>query len=246
MARSRGKAASVYDILYADAKRIGLLLSQFGSEGVLTELTRATNTSSETGGGIDIKIVKGDQKEGEKSELTRRFDPQWLIPLIFLRETQSMLVGDITKARIGQFVLMSGALTILDLSILRLLWDVPFVQSSIAAGAKSEDMTAITALTRHDRRAARARGSAASTKNPALEYVQNILNVVKVMPHGILANLVDKYKREFWCSLREDALIVPSSDLMLKHGTTMSGEWSAVGILDAVPDKEGAANPSYS
>jgi hypothetical protein len=240
MARSQKKEDSIYDFLYVDAKRIGLLLSQFGSDGVLTELIRTTDATTETGGKFDIKIVGVNQKEGEKTGLTRKFDPQWLMPLLFLREAKDIIVRDIEEAGIGKFVLMSGSLSILDLSMSRLLWDVPFIQQSIAAGATPDDMAAlasiIPAASRHDRRAAKARGSPATPANPALEYVKAMIEVVKVMPHGTFASISDNAGHEVFSTLRDDGLVVASSDLMLQHGTTISGDWNIVGVLDALPD----------
>src|SRR4051812_39282654 len=113
MAQGQSGDDSVYDFLYVDARRIGLLLSQFGQEGVLTELTRHAQTDSETGGGLDLKIVKMDSTEGETKALTRRFDPQWLLPLRFLDLAKEMLVRDVSKAGIGQLILASGSLGIM-------------------------------------------------------------------------------------------------------------------------------------
>lgn len=254
MARSPKKEDSVYDFLYIDTKRIGLLLSQFGSDGIITELVRATDATSETGGKLDLKIVGINQKEGKKTGLVRKFDPQWLIPLLFLKEAQKIIARDIEAARIGQLVLMSGSLTISDLSILRLLWDVQFVQQSMVQGAEidpsaAEFLMQLPQLSQSPKlprpRQKRDRDTRTPDRppaNPILEQVRGLLEIIKVMPHGIMATLERKPDQKLWCSLRDEWMIVSSSDLMLNHGSTISGEWNVVGVLDARP--EGAGNSS--
>jgi hypothetical protein len=247
MARSPKKEGFVYDFLYIDAKRIGLLLSQFGSDGIITELVRATDATTETGGKIDLKIVGINQKEGEKTGLVRKFDPQWLVPLIFLREAQDIIIRDISKARIGQLVIAPGILTISDLSILRKLWDVRFVQDSIAAGVTADSSAAALleivqqppqVTNRRERRTMQRQTTRSpAPTSPAVESISRLLEVIKVMPHNILATLQVKNNEHVWCSLREEWLIITSADLMLNHGAVIAGDWNIVGILDARPDE---------
>ena len=39
-----------------------------------------------------------------------------------------------------------------------------------------------------------------------------------------------------WFTLRDANLVIPVTDLQLQHGVTITGDWTFVGILDAVPD----------
>jgi len=230
MARGQKEAVSVYDFLYVDARRIGVLLSQFGSDGLITELTRNTDTSSESGGGIDLKLAKMDQKAGTKSGLTRRFDPQWLLPLLFLEDTQDRLVRSIAKARLGQLVLVSGSLSILDLSSLTPLWDVPAIQQQIAAGMGNG------APAKKDR----------NRPDPAIKVVKDLLSIVKTFPHGIHGNLTEETGLAIWSAFRQESLMVSSSDLLISQGSEISGYWHLVGILDAMPDESDNAQPTPS
>lgn len=234
MAHGPKKVDSVYDFLYVDARRIGVLLSQFGNDGVLTELTRATDASSETGGGIDIKLAKIETKEGEKSSLTRRFDPQWLTPLIFLDKANDILVRDISTARIGQLALVSGSLFISDLSTSRALWEIPFVKSLIAEGMSERNVE--LAGNRHERRGAQKTTSQNSNKSAILSQVGGMLDIIKALPHGIVASISQNDNQTIWCCLNSPSLIISSSELMLNHGSSVSGSWNAVCIIDALPD----------
>lgn len=234
MARSPNEIGSVYDFLYVDARRIGVLLSQFGSDGVITELTRSATVSSEGGGGFDFKLAKVDTKEGESSALARRFDPRWLVPLIFLREADELIVRRIDAARIGQIVLVTGALSVSDLSILKQLWDVPIIQQSIATSTGAST-TPAQLPNRHGRRAMAAKG-VHQPQDDALSGVKSMLEFVKVLPHGTLSTLTQQSGECVWSSLRNESLLIPPSDLMLNHGAGLSGIWNMVGILDALPE----------
>ena len=226
MVRSREKEDSVYDFLYVDAKRISLLLSQFGTDGVVTELSRVTEENSETSGEVNIQIVKFGGKDGEKSAINRRFDPQWLVPLIFLKEIKDLIVRELTKARIGQFVLVSGELSISDLGILKQLWGIPHFQDIATAGMTQS-------LDPKDRKS-------------AIASFKKMFSIIEVLPHGTRAELIDKGHRSIWAPMRDNFLVVSSSDLLLNHGSIVAGEWSIIGILDALPDGIGAQNDGTS
>jgi hypothetical protein len=243
MAHSQEKVASVYDFMYVDTKRIELLLSQFGTDGVMTELTRATDATSETGGGFDLKIASMNQKEGEKSGLTRRFDPRWLTPLTFLREAQGMIVRDISAARIGQFVLAGGTLSISDLNVLKQLWDVPIVQAAMAQQPMSANDVQLSQMMSRQQRRASERTNKGPQESPQLAHVKAILDFVKVLPHGVLATFDNDDGHTIWCALRGDSLLMPSSDLMLNHGAVISGKWRVVGILDALSASGDSPSP---
>jgi hypothetical protein len=231
MAHGQKKVDSVYDFLYVDAPRIHVLLSQFGQDGVLTELTRATDASSETGGGFDVKIAKLDAKESEKTGLTRRFDPQWLTPLNFLDAARDIIVRDISSARIGQIVLASGAITITDFAMLRLLWDIPAVQNMIASGMNSTSFQALLPP--------KAGKSSENQATKALMYqVKQILEIIKVIPHATIAMMKDTGGNEIWGAIKNEQLTVSSSTLMLNHGSSIHGKWNVVGILDALPESK--------
>jgi hypothetical protein len=61
------------------------------------------------------------------------------------------------------------------------------------------------------------------------------IELLKLSPHKVLATIRTAGKC-VWSSLAENGLMVPASDLMLKHGIAISGLWSMVGVIDALPD----------
>ena len=66
--------------------------------------------------------------------------------------------------------------------------------------------------------------------------------MMKLMPHTIQATIRGK-DWTVWSSLREESLVIPGSELLLKHGVGIAGSWTALGVLDALPD--GATQELY-
>lgn len=223
MARVPVKADSVYDFLYADLPRIQVFNSQFSQYGHLTDLTRSTSVSNSVGGGIDLKLVKADTSESDKTELQSRYDARLVAPLTFLDNAKDMIVRDITKAAVGQFVLVSGALQFFDLGLLKAAWGLRSIQKLIRAGAA---------------KGAKGRGAAAPN-----ETMDLLLELLPILPHGFQAK-IENPSVSVWCSLREDGIVGSSIDIALKHGSNIPGEWNMVGILDAL--SEGGPPPSIS
>lgn len=112
MVSETAKSGSVFDILYADTGRLSSLLSQFADDGIVTELVRGSEESSATKVGVSIKLVSADGTETGRESATRKIDPKWLLPLLFLDSAQDMIQRDITGAAIGSLVLAQGRLVV--------------------------------------------------------------------------------------------------------------------------------------
>ena len=222
MARGQSKEDSVYDFFYVDSHRIGVLLSQFGEDGILTELTRATDLSGESGGGINIQIAKYEGKESSKTSLGKRFDPQWLMPLLFLDAAQDWIKRDFQKAGMGQLVLISGDLSVRYTKLLQNIWAL---DSTKKTALQSLDLT----LETHRPNASE------QEKEKARLATEASMEMISVMPHQTQA-VVSFDKKNFWSTLIDDFVIGGVANLPLKHGPEVSGTWSMVGILDALPD----------
>lgn len=220
----------VHDFLYHDARRIASFLSQFETYGVVqlikaTETTSrasATKTAITAGGGLPL-VAKGEatrdhtvtESEGDSADLT--YDPLWTHARTLLRSLESadLINKDIRKARIGQFVMVTGALAILDLSTLKILWDSRGIQSLIAGAIG---------------------GQKSKVSPPVVAQAKTIAEVLKALPHGVQARLGTKDGDLIWCGLRGESLVGSSADLLLEHGALISGTWNVLGVLDAVPD----------
>jgi hypothetical protein len=233
---------SVFDFLYHDNRRIASFLSQFDNNGLLTGLTQGEGVTKGAkrskrfgiganapvlgGGNVDFEIGPG---ETGTETLERVYDPYWANARQFLDvlAERSLLQRDINAASIGQFILITGFLSIQDLSALKEAWKLPSIQrtikSGVAGGKRQGSMTA-------------------AQKNAVREELNNtelFLEFIQILPHSVHARLLSEVNETTslsWCTLDPSFLVMPASDIMLTYGESMSGEWSIVGILNAYPE----------
>jgi hypothetical protein len=231
MARGPGEEDSVYDFLYIDARRLAHFLSQFSDYGHLTALTRSVNETSTSSGGVNVHIAKVDTGTSAQTSQVSQFDAQWIAPLTFLDQANSrgMIARGIEEARVGRLVLVSGELAVFDLAIMQSAWSLNFIKRLLVDATRHGDGQPAP---RHERRR-QERGGDAAPQPPA----EAALELLKLLPHRIIA-ATRTNGQSVWCNLREDALTIPASDLLLKHGAAISGTWSTVGVVDALPDTE--------
>ena len=258
---------SVYDFLYHDARRVGSFLAQFDEAGHLQQVTQSEGAmrGSKRGwkaaaggslpgvGGLNVSAERGPEKGGfEGSE--RVYDPLWanartLLDFLYERD---MVRRELEGARIGQFVLASGPLTVMDLTLWQGLWSLPALREALSESVTEQQQeTARGGQTPPQNRAERRRGRASTAaQTPAKSTMEHQLEgglaLIGMLPHTIQARLRDDSGAAVWCSLREDGLVVSASDLTLKHGVTVSGRWNMLGVLDAMPeiDAAGEVTPS--
>jgi hypothetical protein len=166
--------------------------------------------------------------------LERVYDPLWANArtlLDYLKE-QGMLLRVLQGARIGQFVLASGSLVILDLSLLKDAWGQPTVKRLIS---QPQAQTIQSQLPNPANREQRRRQEALQQKTKPSDDVQFMLEFLPLLPHTIQAHLIGT-GFGVWCTLNPKSLVGAASDLLLKHGTYVPGTWNMLGVLDAFPD----------
>ena len=229
-------------IFFHDSRRIGSFLAQFDDSGHLQQVAQSEEASKGSKRGFQVNIGGGASvlgtggqgnvgfqrtpEEGGSESLLRVYDPLWTNALTFLDylEQHNLLERDLTKARLGQLVLASGGLTITDLAMMQSAWKLPAIQKLLKGGAA--DLQA----SRQQRRAA----ARSSTSNDTASQVDLIVELLSIMPHSVQARIHDA-NGEVWCSLSQTSMVGLPSDLMLKHGVAVPGNWNIVGILDALP-----------
>lgn len=233
-------APSVLDFLYHDSRRIGSFLSQFEGDGHLQQLTRTKDGSrgkKETSahdmkGNVGIasgKLHGSTETALEMAEgYARVFDPYWANARAFLDylSERHMLQRDMGSAQIGQFVLAKGWLSVLDLMMLKDAWKLPTLQRNMLSSAlSSKAMSLMTAAEK-------------AAHKEQKENTEMMLEMMQTLPHSVHASMITSSDTPslIWCSLRQEYLVTPATDLTLAHGATMPGEWSIVGILSASPE----------
>ena len=216
--------SSVYDFLYHDPHRIASFLAQFTQHGHLESLSRSESTAAATTnksvvtGRAGVPTLGSVGRSGERAAsesvteaLTTTYDPLWANALALLDHLSQhgLIRRDVTRASIGQFVLAQGELDILNLGTLRAAWAENPIRKLVFSGGASKGERA---------------------------QMEAGFSFIKLLPHSIQAVL--RGEIVVWCCLRSDGMTTPADDLLLKHGAAVSGKWSLVGILDALPDSE--------
>lgn len=157
------------------------------------------------------------------------FDPLWSNARAFLDHLSEhdLLGRSLEQASIGQFVLAKGYLGIRDLAMFKEAWKLPSVQRKVKAGSASGQ---------------KASNMTAAQKAAAREEQENtalFFDMIQIMPHAVHAQLITSEEgnaRLVWCTLNQDYLVSPPSDITLAYGGMMAGEWSIVGVLSAHPE----------
>lgn len=230
----------VYDFLYQDVRRVGSILSQFVESGHLQGI-KQINAKEESehldvGGnlGADAKVVRAQGQlsrragSGTKDGMERTYDPIWTnaIDLLTFLNERDMLQRDVRQAHTGQFVMAKGTLGIIDLALLQTIWGIPIfrdlaeraltpgLQKSHTQGSQSQNQS----------------------KSDATKVGKGSLDLISKLPHSIQARLATDDGSLLYCPIQADGLTITSTDLILKNGTFVPGEWGMLGILDSFAD----------
>jgi hypothetical protein len=237
------KDASVYDFVYVDQERIAAALSQFDDNGNLVKLSRSDVRKNAKRGEASLPgVAKGQFDRGYEESVGKEYDPAWLAPLNFLDELdcRSMINRDIENAKIGQYVLISGGISVTDLSLLHGIWSVPAIKSFMVAALDQSAKDAEEPKSRQQRRASKAK---ANPKEVAEAEVAVAL--ISMMPHYLQVTVGD-HENAAWFNLDPAKMRVPLGEFALKHGVFIPGTWHALGILDALPeDRTDLEKPFY-
>lgn len=247
--RDGAEPDSVFDFLYHDSRRVASFLAQFDANGLLTGLTQSESVakgakrSKKFGLGGDVPLIGGGKLEFEvgpgeigSQALERVYDPFWTNARLFLDvlTERNMIQRDITEARMGQIVLVTGSLIIADMKMLQSVWSLPGVQKVIAASVEPDADAEDEPVNRQQRRA---KGSSKPVEPAVPDAVQMVMDILPHLPHsGHLHIVTDDLA--VWAAADEASIVGQMSDLILKHGAKVAGQWSMLGILDAMPFDE--------
>jgi len=258
VSESRAKN-SVFDFLYHDSRRIASFLAQLDELGHLQQITQSNQASegegesTKTTGNLGFpgvaggKLEKGVEASSSHTETSQRvYDPFWANAIRFLDllTERGMIQRNIEAARIGQFTLATGALVISDNAMLRAIWDHPSVggflkAQELAKAAAAEEAAEPQLVNRQQRRTEHSKGKRSGKNEPqAISESDLALAMLPHMPHaGQMHVVTDDFA--VWASAADGAMVAPMPELILKHGQKVAGQWSILGILDALPFEQG-------
>lgn len=241
------RSDSVLDFLYHDAQRIGSFLAQFDDAGYLTQVTQGESAGTKEQGVVSVRgraglpgLLGGQLTEIDKAgeegfETSQRvYDPLWANArtLLDYLESRNLIHRDLESARIGQFVLVTGKIKIIDSGMFVNLWDDKKFQALMAANAGE-------AATRPLQPTSGARGGSRGRSMPS--GMDIALMLLKMMPHSIQMTIIGENKA--WCNLLKGGLVCSTGDLLLMHGEQLEGTWHVLGILNALNDESSLSLP---
>lgn len=216
---------ALYDYVYVDRKRIEAYAAQLSQSGVLSSVRSSAQDSKDSRTTTTVGIphaVEGARTAGGTASqgVERSYDAQWLVPLDVLTklDEQGFIQRDLARARLGNIVRVEGALTVFDLRLMRELYD-PML--SLLQGQQG--------------------GSQPAGQRAAQKTMRDIVSVVKALPHGLQGTIADGERSAFF-TLDPQHIIGVLEDFALKHGASVAGRWSVIGVLDASPTPDGAEN----
>ena len=203
------------DLSEHDRARISALYAQLFPQGILTSVktTAQQSFSDENEVGTDVKIIKAETKSAESGSegIEHLFDASWSIPLEVLARLRNLSrVRDSLKgAGLGSIILTDCYIRIIDFASMENVWEPAL--KFLSTQSQPPQQTIIP------------------------EVVPTITEALKAMPNAIHAHFVTG-DALLWSSLQPTNLTIPVSDLTLKYGGTVSGQWRLLYILDAWAD----------
>ena len=237
--------ASVFDFLYYDSRRTGSFLAQFEEAGQLERTVQTDQVAKSAkrgfkfslsgnvplygGGKVDLELPS---HAGRVEGIERTYDPLWsnALNLLDFLESRSLIKRDISNANIGQFVLVQGSLQIRDYTLLKLMWDSPYLRSMAEAGIANffGSQGGIEGTSAKERQRA---------KQEQDRLSKGIVDFVRSFPQTAQASVRVDDGYSVHCNIKPDLLVSNPLDLMLQHGVEMPGHWAILGVLDAKADE---------
>ena len=92
-------------------------------------------------------------------------------------------------------------------------------------------------MNRNERRAQqRANASQSESQTDLKNQTTIVAEIAKNLPHPVQATLITADGENLWTVLEAESFIGTPDAMTLKHGASISGEWSVFGLLDARPE----------
>jgi hypothetical protein len=247
---------SVYDFLYHDARRIGSFLAQFDDLGHLQQITASESASKGAKRGYSLKLagsapaVPGvldgaegsitlarDPSQSGSEAMERVYDPLWTNArtLLDYLDERKLIQRDITAGHLGQFVIASGQLSILNFGLLPKIWKTSGIRDAAARQHVENARIQWNAVPQN----AALKGSERAKAEKAFlkatqERAEGAMDIMPSFPHSAQCTIKGT-NFSVWSTLSTEGMVGTVADLSLKHGTEIPGEWHLLGVLDALP-----------
>lgn len=211
----------IYDFVYLDIPRLTSYLAQLDDDGILLSIKKTRQLTEEQKSlnsvGYNATKTASENNELLGKQAERHYDSTStaLYSVIDRLDELGFIKRNIHESNFGQLLLCSGTITFQDIRMMRNLWD-PIMK--LAFSQQNQ-------------------GKNSASKSIKAKEIDLFKTLVMAMPHALLMTLRTEGE-SLWSSLEESHLKINSDDITLKHGSSFSGHWHVLGILDAKPDHE--------
>ncbi|HED3889375.1 TPA: hypothetical protein R4229_001733 [Morganella morganii] len=244
MAQDSQNTGSLYDFLYLDKERIKSIIAQLNDNGVLQTLKQVngeknTDTSGlNIGGGAGALLFKAEGKANksltdecsESFELTH--DATWSLPLqlLDLLHAHNLITFGTSDSRLGSLSLISGNIVIFDVSTMKK--SLPFFANYFAL-QRENALSNIPPKARPSKKKPKTIDDIEVSDGVTVGIIKDLLDVI---PTQIQVDFYEVGGSRSWMSLNPEWLTINPTDLALKYGSRLPGQWNVLGIVDAMPD----------
>ncbi|EFE7960329.1 hypothetical protein [Escherichia coli] len=221
---------SLFDYFYYDKDRVSALTAQLYPSGVLNTV-KQTSSESENGlkelkAGIPLVGGRTNASEGYSRTQERIFDSSWSMPLNLLNKLAEIgiLKTSLNDAKLGDLVMMKGMMKIFDAQMVHLC--MPMVKKIKLNELKNAKSAQAKSLLKEE-----------------ISELDNAEELVKILPRTTHIDFADSCGNESWMSVEPSNLTTNLSDVSLKYGPFIPGEWYILCIVDAYADDTKLDNP---
>lgn len=217
---------SPVDFLYLDKQRVSSLIGQLSDRGMLIGLKSMVAKSQGKEGTAGLTAVakaegKISKSFSESSEET--YDPFWMHAYTFLQDLEANFAVPLNTARVGDMVKFRGLVQLLDLKILRNLWE-----PGLRAFVLSQGQTQQPSTQQLPRKKSREQQQQAKISEP----IKAGLELLKEVPHLLHMTFLAPDGFRFWAAAQPEYPTISSEHLVMKYGAVLDGLWTVVGVVD--------------
>ena len=227
MAHDAAAEDSLYDFIYINRESLSLYNAQLDKDGLLTHsiVTKSAAEQDKRHMEGNAHLVSGGyEKQEHIAESTQNnFDASHAMPLNVMCELnrRGLIRTDITQAQLGQIVLFSGRLQVVDYRLM----------AAIIRPATRMHINGMPIKTAAERQA----------KKDKQKEVDVLADMIENVPKLIQFRVFDD-ERSAWGSISSGSLMVHSLDFVMKHSVSIPGRWHVLAVVDALPESIEADN----
>lgn len=230
MAQDSQSTDSLFDYFYIDKERVNAITAQLFPAGVLNSIKQTSGESEgdlkELKAGLPLIGAKTNASESWNRSQERLFDSSWSTPLNLLDKLSESgrMKTCLNEARLGDIVLIKGMMKIFDAQMVHLC--IPILKKVKLNELKNEKNHRNKLLLKE-----------------SISEFENAEELVKMLPPTTHIDFADQFGNYSWMSVEPSNLTTTLSDVSLKYGPFIPGEWHILCIVDAYADDTKLDNP---